>query len=95
MLSDEATSSLDPDSTESILNLLRDIQKEMDLTVVLITHEMGVIKEICNQVAVIEKGSLIEQGDVLDIFARPKTELTKRLSVLSSIIIYLLELLKI
>ena len=78
LLSDEATSSLDPDSTESILNLLRDIQKEMDLTVVLITHEMGVIKEICDQVAVIEHGSLIEQGDVLDIFARPETELTKR-----------------
>ncbi|MBF8435851.1 ATP-binding cassette domain-containing protein [Halanaerobiaceae bacterium Z-7014] len=78
LLSDEATSSLDPDSTESILNLLRDIQKEMDLTVVLITHEMGVIKEICDQVAVIEQGNLIEQGNVLDIFARPKTELTRR-----------------
>ncbi|MGM0602676.1 MAG: methionine ABC transporter ATP-binding protein [Bacillota bacterium] len=78
LLSDEATSSLDPESTKSILELLGRIREEMNLTIILITHEMGVIKEICDKVAVIEKGKVIEEGKVLDIFARPKKALTKK-----------------
>lgn len=78
LLSDEATSSLDPDSTKSILNLLVKIRDEMNLTVLLITHEMNVIKEACDRVAVMEGGKIIEEGSVLDIFANPEKDLTRR-----------------
>lgn len=74
LLCDEATSALDPQTTLSILDLLRDINKKLGLTIVLITHEMNVIKQICNSVAVIEKSKVVEQGPLLEIFANPKTE---------------------
>lgn len=78
LLCDEATSALDPETTDSILDLLVDINKQLGLTIILITHEMHVIRKICNQVAVMEKGKIVEQGDVLDIFLRPQQQVTKR-----------------
>ncbi|MBP2316461.1 methionine ABC transporter ATP-binding protein [Azospirillum soli] len=72
LLSDEATSALDPETTEQILHLLADINKRLGLTIVLITHEIAVIKEICHKVAVMEGGKIIEKGPVFDIFAHPK-----------------------
>jgi D-methionine transport system ATP-binding protein len=79
LLSDEATSALDPETTRSILELLRKINKELGLTIVLITHQMEVIKVICDRVAVMEAGQVIEQGDVLDVFREPKHEVTRAL----------------
>ncbi|APW41193.1 methionine ABC transporter ATP-binding protein [Rhodoferax saidenbachensis] len=79
LLSDEATSSLDPETTRSILALLREVQRELGLTVVLITHQMQVIKQIANQVAVIDAGRIVEQGDTLDVFSRPQHETTRSL----------------
>lgn len=78
LLCDEATSSLDPETTHSILDLLRDIKEELGITIVLITHEMEVIKEICTKVAVLEEGEVVELGDVIDIFTKPQTEVTKK-----------------
>lgn len=77
LISDEATSALDPKTTESILKLLRRLNHELGLTIVLITHEMNVIKSICHNVAVIEDGEIIERGSVKDIFTKPKKELTR------------------
>lgn len=77
LLCDEATSALDPKTTKAILNLLKKIQKEFNLTVVLITHQMEVIKEVCNRVAIIEAGKIIELNTVEEIFARPKTNTAK------------------
>ena len=74
---DEATSALDPNTTLSILNLLKKINKELDITIVLITHEMNVVKEICNRMAIMQDGKVIEEGAVYDIFANPQAELTK------------------
>lgn len=74
LLCDEATSALDPQTTLSILNLLKDINKKLGITIVLITHEMNVIKQICNSVAVIEKSRVVEQGPLLEVFANPKTD---------------------
>lgn len=74
LLSDEATSALDPQTTESILELLKRVNKEYNITILMITHEMNVIKEICNRVAVMEHGTVVEQGEVLDMFAHPQTE---------------------
>ncbi|WP_034294596.1 methionine ABC transporter ATP-binding protein [Herbaspirillum sp. RV1423] len=79
LLSDEATSALDPETTRSILELLRKINKELGLTIVLITHQMEVIKVICDRVAVMEAGQVIEQGEVLDVFREPKHEVTRAL----------------
>ncbi|EMR07285.1 Methionine import ATP-binding protein MetN [Bhargavaea cecembensis DSE10] len=76
LLCDEATSALDPQTTDSILKLLLDINKKLGLTIVLITHEMDVIKKVCDRVAVMEKGEIIEQGTVLDIFSNPVEETT-------------------
>ena len=78
LLSDEATSALDPDATEAILNLLRDLNRKLSLTIVLITHEMAVIKSICNRVAVMENGRVVEEGDVYDIFAHPRAAITRK-----------------
>lgn len=78
LLSDEATSALDPDATESILALLKKLNKERNLTIVIITHEMAVIKEICDRVAVMENGKIVEEGDVYDVFANPKQPITKK-----------------
>ncbi|MED1469842.1 methionine ABC transporter ATP-binding protein [Bacillus salipaludis] len=77
LLCDEATSALDPQTTESILDLLLDINKKLDLTIILVTHEMEVVQKLCDRVAVMEKGEIIEQGRVLDIFSLPKQETTK------------------
>ena len=79
LLSDEATSALDPKTTKSILALIKDIQKKMDLTVVLITHQMEVIREICDKVAVMSNGEIIESGRTHEIFLNPQTEVTKEL----------------
>ncbi|KLT70927.1 methionine ABC transporter ATP-binding protein MetN [Flavobacterium sp. ABG] len=77
LLCDEATSALDPGTTRSILNLLKDINKRLNITILLITHQMEVVKAICDEVAVISNGKLIEQGTVGEIFANPKNELTR------------------
>ncbi len=77
LLCDEATSALDPQTTRSILELLKNINRKLRLTIVLITHEMPVIKEICDRVAVIEDGLIIEQGTVTDLFVRPQTATTR------------------
>ncbi|CAM3938613.1 methionine ABC transporter ATP-binding protein [Alkalicoccus chagannorensis] len=77
LLCDEATSALDPKTTDSILDLLVDINKKLGLTIVLITHEMHVIRKICHRVAVMENGSVVEQGDVLEVFRRPQQDMTK------------------
>ncbi len=74
---DEATSALDPQTTRSILALIREIQKKMNLTVVMITHQMEVVRDACDLVAVIENGSVVEQGTVEEIFTNPKTATTK------------------
>ena len=72
LLCDEATSALDPQTTKSILNLLRDINQRLNLTIVMITHQMEVVKEICDRVAVIENGSIIEEGNMIDVFTNPR-----------------------
>lgn len=78
LLSDEATSALDPDATESILSLLKELNRKLGLTIILITHEMSVIKTICSKVAVMENGEVVEEGDVYSIFAEPKQAITKK-----------------
>lgn len=78
LLCDEATSALDPQTTDAILDLLVDINKRLGLTIVLITHEMHVIRKICHRVAVMEGGRVVELGDVLDVFQAPKEGITKR-----------------
>lgn len=77
LLCDEATSALDPVTTSSILSLLKDINRKLGLTIVLITHEMEVVKELCHRVAIMEKGQVIEEGLVYDIFANPVQPLTR------------------
>lgn len=79
LLSDEATSALDPKTTKAILELIRNIQQKFGLTVVMITHQMEVIKEICNKVAVMSGGKIVEQGGVHHIFSAPQSEITKEL----------------
>lgn len=78
LLCDEATSALDPQTTEEVLDLLLAINKKLNLTIVLITHEMNVIRKICNKVAVMELGKVVEEGDALTVFRNPKKEVTKR-----------------
>ncbi|MFG6148141.1 methionine ABC transporter ATP-binding protein [Halobacillus sp. B23F22_1] len=78
LLCDEATSALDPETTDSILDLLVGINEKLGLTIVLITHEMHVIRKICHRVAVMEQGKVVESGDVLDVFLHPKEKVTKR-----------------
>ena len=78
LLCDEATSALDPETTNSILNLLVDINKKLGLTIVMITHEMHVIRKICDKVAVMEAGKIVEQGPVIDVFSNPEKNVTKR-----------------
>ncbi|WP_405741820.1 methionine ABC transporter ATP-binding protein [Anaerovibrio slackiae] len=85
LLCDEATSALDPQTTKAILQLIRDINAKLKLTVVVITHEMQVIKDICDKVAVIDKGVIAEKGNVLDVFTNPQQPITKEfISVLLS-----------
>lgn len=78
LLCDEATSALDPQTTDSILALLLDINRKFNLTIVLITHEMHVIRSVCDRVAVIDGGRIVETGDVLDVFLRPQHPTTKQ-----------------
>ncbi|WP_208591564.1 methionine ABC transporter ATP-binding protein [Gracilibacillus suaedae] len=78
LLCDEATSALDPETTDDILDLLVSINKKLNLTVILITHEMHVIQKICHRVAVMENGNVVETGDVLDVFVKPQSKTTKR-----------------
>lgn len=77
LLSDEATSALDPRTTNSILELLKDINKKFGITIILITHQMEVIKKICNKAAIMSDGEIIEKGETKEIFLNPKTELAK------------------
>lgn len=78
LLCDEATSALDPETTDAILDLLVDINERLGLTIVLITHEMHVIQKICNRVAVMEAGKVVEAGEVLQVFRNPQAPITKR-----------------
>ena len=78
LLSDEATSALDPNVTESILQLLLELNKKLNITIIVITHEMSVIKSIANRVAVMEDGKIVEIGNVYDIFANPNENITKK-----------------
>lgn len=78
LLCDEATSALDPQTTEAILKLLKKINREMGVTILLITHQMQVVQMICNKVAVMEKGQVVEAGSVLDVFGKPQALVTKR-----------------
>ena len=77
LISDESTSALDPKTTKQILALLQELNKKLGLTIVLITHEMQIVKDIANRVAVMQNGELIEEGSVLDIFSNPKNALTQ------------------
>lgn len=79
LLCDEATSALDPQTTKSILNLIRDINAKYDITVIVITHEMAVIQEICNRCAVLENGRLVEENSVEELFRHPKTSAARKL----------------
>jgi len=77
LLCDEATSALDPQTTKSILKLLKDVNRKLGITIVIITHEMSVIKEICHRVAVMENGSVVEINDVVSVFSNPQAQITK------------------
>lgn len=77
LLCDEATSALDPENTKSILNILKEINNSLNLTIVIITHQMEVVKDICNRVAIMENGKIVEEGNIVDIFSNPKTKITK------------------
>lgn len=77
LLCDEATSALDPTTTQDILDLLKDINRKMNLTIIMITHEMQVIREICDHVAVIEGGYILEEGTVVDVFTNPREKTTR------------------
>ncbi|MDF2821039.1 MAG: methionine transporter ATP-binding protein [Clostridiales bacterium] len=77
LLCDEATSALDPQTTLSILKLLKQVNKQLGITIVIITHEMAVIKEVCNRVAVMENGKIAEEGEVFQVFSSPRQEVTK------------------
>ena len=79
LLCDEPTSALDLETTSSILNLLKDLNKKFGITIVIITHELDVIKSICTRCAVMNKGSVIEIGDVYDIFTKPREDFTRQL----------------
>lgn len=78
LLCDEATSALDPETMEAILKLLKRINKEFNITILLVTHEINVIQKICNRVAVMEHGCVVETGTVLDVFSHPTQSMTKR-----------------
>ena len=77
LLCDEATSALDPQTTKAILRLLKDLNEKLGITVVIITHEVAVVKEICDRVAVMEHGRVVEQGEVFNVFAAPRQEITR------------------
>ena len=78
LLCDEATSALDPDTTESILNLLARVNKELNVTILFVTHTIRVVQKLCNKVAILEHGKLVENGSVIAIFSKPKSTIAKR-----------------
>ena len=78
LLCDEATSALDPDTTESILDLLNKVNKEYGITIIFVTHTIRVIQKLCNKVAILENGKLVENGNVIDIFSNPKSAIARR-----------------
>ena len=78
LLCDEATSALDPDTTESILNLLARVNKELNITILFVTHTIRVVQKLCNKVAILDHGKLVENGSVIDIFSKPKSTIAKR-----------------
>lgn len=84
LLCDEATSALDPKTTKSILGLLKKLNEELGLTIILITHQMEVIKEICHRVSIMENGRIIEEGDIVKIFSNPEHETTKEFIAMAS-----------
>ncbi len=77
LLCDEATSALDPQTTQSILRLLKQVNETLGITIVLITHEMAVVKDICDRVAIMEEGAVVESGDTVDVFSHPKETITR------------------
>lgn len=79
LLCDEATSALDPNTTHSILNLIREINTKLGITVIIITHQMSVVEEICNKVAILDNGTVVEEGEVGTVFAHPKSAAAQRL----------------
>ncbi len=79
LLCDEATSALDPKTTHQILELIRDINEKLGITVIVITHQMSVVQEICSRVAILEHGAVVEEGEVAQVFANPKAEATRNL----------------
>lgn len=79
LFSDEATSALDPETTRSILDLIKDLRDKLGLTVVMVTHQMEVVRRVCDDVAIISGGSFVEQGSVEEVFAGPKSEIARRL----------------
>ena len=79
LLCDEATSALDPDTTKSILDLLRKLNKKLQLTVIIISHQMSVVESVCNKVAIIDNAEIVENGPVYDVFLSPKTDIAKKL----------------
>ena len=79
LLCDEATSALDPKTTHAILELIRDINRKLGITVIVITHQMSVVQEICSRVAILEHGEVVEEGEVAEIFSNPKANATKNL----------------
>lgn len=93
LLCDEATSALDPQTTWSILKLLKRLNQEMGITIVVITHEMQVVKRICSRVAVMEQGEVVEEGDIFSVFARPKEAITKSFIATTSSLSHVEELL--
>ena len=79
LLSDEATSALDPETTQSILSLLKELNKELGLTIIMISHQLGVIESICNKVAILDHAKLVECGEMSDVFLSPKTDIARSL----------------
>jgi ABC-type metal ion transport system, ATPase component len=77
LLCDEATSALDPNTTQSILELLKQIHEQLKITIVIITHQMEVVRSICNRIAIMEDGVIVEQGDIIDIFSNPQSDIAK------------------
>lgn len=94
LLCDEATSALDPQTTKSILRLLKRVNTNLGITIVLITHEMAVVKDICDRIAVMEKGNVIEQGSILEIFRSPKAQVTRNFIETTSSISHIYELIE-
>ena len=79
LLCDEATSALDPKTTHAILELIRDINKKLKITVIVITHQMSVVQEVCNRVAILENGEVVEEGGVAEVFSNPRANATRNL----------------